>query len=91
MNEPKPHVMEVSSDVKEFSDAMRELKAVNLIRMCDKHILIPKVKCPWGCCQFLNLASEKVPFDIVYHEFLENPVGLYHILLWVRHRGGWMV
>jgi hypothetical protein len=73
MLQPEPHVAEVSQEIQEISDAMRHLKALNLFKVMDKHILIPKVKCPWGCVQFLNLASAHVPLDQIFLEFLDYP------------------
>ena len=76
MDEPAPHVREQTEDRLEVSRAIKELKALDLCRMCDRLLLVPTVKCPWGCSQWLNLATECVPFDVIYQEFLDYPKDL---------------
>lgn len=74
--EPEPYTTEVSDELKEISDAMRDLVSLKLFKVLDKHILIPKVKCPWGCVQFLNMASAHVHLDQIFLDFLDYPIGM---------------
>ena len=74
--DPPPHLNKISASFREMSNALRGLEWIPLSQAIDKHLQIPSVKCPWGCCQFLNLATEFVPLDIIYLDFLNQPCGV---------------
>ena len=76
---PVPFVVEITEPMDEFRFAMQELNWMKLVKMIDKHILIPKVKCPWGCCKFLNLLRGTVPMDVIYMTFLQYPAAVRQI------------
>ena len=71
---PPPYVVEISSTFKAVSAAIKNNQWVELGKACNEYLVVPTVKCPWGCSQFMNLATETVPLDIIYLEFLDYPV-----------------
>ena len=70
---PLPHVVEISSQFRAVTGAIKENRWLQLGRMCNEHLIVPTVKCPWGCCEFLNLAVDTVPLDVIYLDFLDYP------------------
>gem|GEM_PF-6457593 len=71
LNFPKVLIAEKTSEVREVAEALTDLTWTKLVKACDKHLAVPTVKCPWGCSQFVNLATESVPLDVVYVHGLE--------------------
>ena len=88
VSDPESQVNEVTKDVREVSNALRELKLVTLAQTCDKLLSVPTVKCPWGCSEFLNLARNYMPLDALLLDYLEKPAGVSKIS--TKSNDGWL-
>lgn len=52
--EEDPLFIDLSTELEELKNGIKQLEWINLARLLDEHLAYPEVRCPWGCSEFLN-------------------------------------
>ena len=70
LTHPVPVFQDITANIEEWNGDINSYLLSKLRDTCNKH-LVPTVKCPWGCSEFIHKVGY-LPIDIVFQRFLQK-------------------
>jgi len=70
LDHPSPVFKDISADIKDWNEDIESYLLSRLKKTCDSK-LIPTIKCPWGCSEFIHKVGY-VPLDTVFQRYLQK-------------------